>query len=142
MSTYSNIAGTPLTLNGGTMGGELIMADNLLTRPLLKDFGLEVSAIGNVGASRTFDITNANYFTATVDQASTFTFSNPTASGDACVFYIELTNGGAFTVTWPGSVSWDAAAAPTLQASGVDVLAFVTTNAGTTWRGFPVWQAA
>ena len=125
-----------------TAGGEFNAADNLLTRPLLKDFGLEVSAIGNVGSARTFDITSANYFTATLDQNSTFTFSNPTASGDACVFYIELTNGGAFTITWPGAVSWDVAQAPILQASGVDLLAFVTTDGGTTWRGFPVWQAA
>lgn len=138
----ATIANGLVDKTGDTMTGELIMSDQLVTRPLLKDFGLEVSAIGNVGATRTFDITNANYFTATVDQASTFTFSNPTASGDACVFYIELTNGGAFTITWPGAVSWDAAAAPTLQASGVDVLAFVTTDGGTTYRGFPVWQAA
>lgn len=144
-SAWTNASGdasTRVQKSGDTMSGELVMADKLLTRALLKDFGLEVSAIGNVGATRTFDITNANYFTATLDQNSTFTFSNPTASGDACVFYIELTNGGAFTITWPVAVSWDAATAPTLQASGVDVLAFVTTNAGSTWRGFPVWQAA
>lgn len=137
----ANAAGF-VTKSGSTMSGELIMADQLLTRPILKDFGLEVSAIGNVGATRTFDIVNGNYFTATVDQASTFTFSNPTATGDACVFYIQITNGGAFVVTWPGAVAWDAATAPTLQASGVDIIAFVTTDAGTAWRGFPVWQAA
>lgn len=137
----ANVSGV-LPLTGGTLSGELNLADNLLTRALVKDIGFEVSVIGNVGATRTFDITTANYFTATVDQASTFTFSNPTASGDACAFYIQLTNGGAFTVTWPGAVAWDAGEAPTLQSSGVDILGFVTTNGGTTWRGLTVWQAA
>ena len=112
------------------------------TGGLIKDFGIEAEAHGNTGAAMTIDIENGNYHTATVDQATTLTFSNPTASGDACIFYLELTNGGAYVVTWPGAVSWDVATAPTLQASGVDILAFVTTDGGTTWRGFPVWQAA
>ena len=109
---------------------------------LIKDFGIEAEVHGNTGATMTIDIENGNYHTATVDQATALTFSNPTASGDACIFYLELTNGGAFTVTWPAAVAWDVATAPTLQASGVDILAFVTTDGGTTYRGFPVWQAA
>ena len=43
----------------------------------IKDYAIEGSAIGNVGATRTFDLETANFFSATVDQASTFTFSNP-----------------------------------------------------------------
>jgi hypothetical protein len=129
-------------LTGATFSGEVVMADQLLTKPLLKDFGIEVNAHGATGATETLDIENGNYHTATVDEATTLTFSNPTATGDACIFYLELTNGGAFVVTWPAAVAWDVATAPTLQASGVDVLAFVTTDAGTTYRGFIVWAAA
>jgi len=47
-----------------------------------------------------------------------------------------LTNGGSQTVTWPASVDWAAATAPTLTSSGVDVLIFTTVDAGTIWYGF------
>jgi len=124
------------TFTGTVTTAAIAMADNLLTRATLQDYAIEGSAIGNVGATRTFDLTVANFFTATVDQASTFTFSNPPASGDFGSFVIELTNGGAFTVTWPAAVDWPGGAAPTLTASGKDQLVFTTRDAGTTWFGF------
>jgi hypothetical protein len=46
-----------------------------------------------------------------------------------------LTNGGSQTVTWPASVDWPAATAPTLTAAGVDKLVFETVDGGTTWTG-------
>jgi hypothetical protein len=49
---------------------------------------------------------------------------------------LELTNGGAFAITWPGSVDWPGGVAPTLTASGKDQLVFTTRDAGTTWLGF------
>ena len=82
-------------------------------------------------------MTLGNVVTATVDtSANTFTFSNPSASGTACSFTLILTNGGSQTVTWPAAVDWASGTAPTLTASGVDVLAFVTVDGGTTWYGF------
>lgn len=125
-----------VTLASTTLSGEMNCADQLVTRPILKDYALEGSAIGNTGASRTLDMTVANFFSATQDQACTFTFSNPPASGDFGGFILELTNGGAFTVTWPASVDWPAGTAPTLTASGVDQLVFTTRDGGTTYFGF------
>jgi hypothetical protein len=78
----------------------------------------------------------ANFFSATLDQASTFTFSNPPASGEFGTFVLELTNGAAFAITWPASVDWPGGTAPTLTASGKDQLVFTTRDAGTTWFGF------
>jgi hypothetical protein len=124
------------TLTGVTLAGEAACADNLVTRATLKDYAIEGSAIGNVGATRTFDLSVANFFSATVDQASTFTFSNPPASGDFGVFVLELTNGGAFAVTYPASVDFVGGVAPTLTAAGVDQLVFTTRDAGTTYLGF------
>jgi hypothetical protein len=125
-----------ITLAGAMTANAISMADNLLTRPTLKDYAIEGSAIGNVGATRTFDLSTANFFSATVDQASTFTFSNPPASGDFGCFVMELTNGGAFVITWPASVDWPAGTAPTLTSSGVDQLVFTTRDGGTTYFGF------
>lgn len=108
----------------------------------VRDILFPTQAHGNTGATEDFDLANGLFHTCTVDQNTTFTFSNPATTGTACAFYIEITNGGAYTITWPGSVSWDAATAPTLQSSGVDLLGFVTRDGGATWLGFPVWQAA
>ena len=75
--------------------------------------------------------------TATVDSsANTFTFSNPSATGKSCSFTLILTNGGSQTVNWPASVDFAGATAPTLTAAGVDVLGFMTVDAGTRWYGF------
>jgi hypothetical protein len=113
-------------------------ADYLVQRPVLKDYAIEGSAIGNVGATRTFDLETANFFSATLDQACTFTFSNPAASGDFCGFVLEITDGGAYVITYPASVDWVGGTPPTLTAAGVDQLVFTTRDAGTTWRGFVV----
>jgi hypothetical protein len=71
-----------------------------------------------------------------LDQACTFTFSNPPASGDFGAFVLELTNGGAFAITYPASVDFPGGVAPTLTASGVDQLVFTTRDGGTTYFAF------
>ena len=124
------------TFTGTVTTAAISMADNLLTRSVLKDYAVEGSAVGNTGSTETFDLTNANFFSATLDQACTFTFSNPPGSGDFGTFVLELTNGGAFTITWPASVDWPGGTAPTLTASGKDQLVFTTRDGGTIWFGF------
>tara|TARA_R110002126_G_scaffold4177_1_gene22373 strand:+ start:4961 stop:5320 length:360 start_codon:yes stop_codon:yes gene_type:complete len=111
------------------------LADNIVSRPVLEDYAIQGSAVGAVGATRTFDCAVANYFTATLDQACTFTFSNPPATGDAGGFRLVLTNGGAYAITFPAAVDWDGGTAPTLTAAGVDIMDFTTSDAGTIWYG-------
>jgi hypothetical protein len=130
------VFGTNPTLTGVTLAGEAACADNLVTRATLKDYAVEGSAIGNTGATRTFDLAVANFFSATLDQACTFTFSNPPASGDFGCFVLEITNGGAFAITYPASVDFVGGVAPTLTASGKDQLVFTTRDAGTTYFAF------
>ena len=48
-----------------------------------------------------------------------------------------LTNGGAYTITYPDSVKWANDEVPELTASGKDVLTFITIDGGTTWYGAP-----
>jgi hypothetical protein len=132
------VFGTNPTLTGVTLAGEAACADNLVTRATLKDYAVEGSAIGNTGATSTIDMAVANFFSATLDQACTFTFSNPPASGDFGAFVLELTNGGAFAITYPASVDFPGGLAPTLTASGVDQLVFTTRDGGTTYFGFVV----
>jgi hypothetical protein len=130
------VFGTNPTLTGVTLAGEAACADNVVNRPILEDYAIQGSAIGATGATATIDMEVANFFSATIDEACTFTFSNPPASGDFGAFVLELTNGGAFTVTYPASVDFPGGTAPTLTASGVDQLVFTTRDGGTTYFGF------
>jgi hypothetical protein len=130
------VFGTNPTLTGVTLAGEAACADNLVTRSILKDYAVEGSAIGATGATATIDMEVANFFSATLDQACTFTFSNPPASGDFGGFVLELTNGGAFVITYPASVDFVGGVAPTLTAAGVDQLVFTTSDGGTTYFAF------
>jgi len=117
---------------------KITMGDNLIETPEFIDYAESVNAIGGTGGgTQDLDIALGNVQTATVDTSTnTFTFSNPSISGKSCSFTLILTNGGSQTVNWPASVDWAGSTAPTLTTSGVDVLTFMTVDAGTTWYGF------
>jgi len=104
----------------------------------MKDYAETVNAIGSIGGgTQDIDITAGNVVTGTVDTSTTtFTFSNPSAATKSCSFTLILTNGGSQTVNWPGAVDWAGGTAPTLTTSGIDILTFMTIDAGTIWYGF------
>jgi len=149
----STLSGTTANFSGATtMGGAAVMsstlsvantatvgvvqmADNNLIRPKLLDYALKGNALGNVGTAATINFESGNFFSATSTAATTWAFTNPVASGDFGGFVLELTNGGAFTQAFPAAVDWPGGAAPTLTASGKDILVFVTRDAGTTYHG-------
>ena len=108
-----------------------------ITNRLLKDYGEVTNALGDLGGGTdAIDLTLGNSVSATVSTAAqTFTFTNPTASDELCGFTLVLTNGGSQTVNWPASVDWAGGTAPTLTTAGVDILVFITNDAGTIWHG-------
>ena len=85
-------------------------------------------------AANNVDCSLGNYFTKTTTAATSWTVSNVPATG-AYTFLLELTNGGSNTQTWYTGTKWPGGTAPTLTASGVDVLGFITDDGGTNWRG-------
>jgi hypothetical protein len=121
-----------------TYAGTQSLADNIIDQPKLQDYSETVNAIGGSGGgTQDFDLTVGNVASVTVDtNANTFTFSNPSASGTACTLTLIITNGASQTLNWPSSVDWAGGSAPTLTASGRDVLTFLTIDAGTIWYGF------
>ena len=99
----------------------------------------------SLSAGSTVDINNetGNVFALTTNQNTTFTFSNPPASGTAYGFTLKLTAGGTHTITYPGSVDFAGGTAPDAPASGVtDVLVFITVDGGTNWYGALAIDAA
>lgn len=105
---------------------------------VVHEYSETVNAIGSVGGgSQDIDLLLGTVVTATVDTSTTtFAFVNPPASGRAGSFTLILTNGGSQTVNWPAEVDWEGGVAPTLTASGVDILVFTTVDGGATWYGF------
>jgi hypothetical protein len=124
------------TITGMTLAGAVTGADQTVSAINLKDYGEITNALGSVTGATSIDLTDGNSVTATVTGAVTWTFSNPTASDELCGFTLKLVDGGSAAQTWPASVDWPAATAPTLTASGTDVLVFFTVDGGTTWYGF------
>ena len=99
----------------------------------------------SLSAGSTVDINNetGNVFALTTNQNTTFTFSNPPASGTAYGFTLKLTAGGTHTITYPGSVDFAGGTAPDAPASGeTDVLVFITVDGGTNWYGALAIDAA
>jgi hypothetical protein len=92
-----------------------------------------VNALGNVTGATTINLQSGGVVTATATGASTWTITNPGASGKASTFVLILANGGAFTQTWPSGTKWPGGAAPTLSSSGTDILTFLTVNGGANW---------
>ena len=83
------------------------------------------------------DVSTGNYFTKTINANSTFTFSNPAASGTVSAFTLELTHTSG-TITWPTTVVWNGGVgktAPTVATGKTHLFMFVTDDAGTTYRG-------
>ena len=98
------------------------------------------------GTSPAVNCHNGNSFSLVLSGNSTFTFTNPPASGTAYSFSIEIiqdSGASGYAVTWPSSVDWPAATAPTLTAtaSAKDIFVFTTRDGGTNWYGFTAGQA-
>ena len=93
-------------------------------------------------ASGTVNLLNGVWFKYTATSTLNWAFNNPgTADYDVQSFVLELTNGGAYTMNWPSGTKWAGGSAPTLTASGTDILGFYTSDMGTTWYGFVLGKA-
>ena len=104
------------------------------------------AAVTSTSNATTVNCEDGNTFMHTLTENTTFTFSNPPASGTAYTMTTEIiqdAGASGYTVTWPTSVDWPSATAPTLTAtaSAVDVFVFTTRDGGTTWYGFTAGQA-
>ena len=104
----------------------------------------ESTTITSSSNAATINLRDGNVFEHDLTENVTYTFSNPAASGRASCFVLKvIQDSSARTITWPGSVDWASATAPTLTATnnGVDVFGFMTIDGGTTYYGFTLGQA-
>jgi hypothetical protein len=153
VSTVLHVRGIEITKTGDTAAtsgalqadgsvavtGDFDWADNELKRAYLIDYA---EGLFNpvAAAAITLDFEVASVFDVTMDQATTFTFTNPPATGRVGSFTLILRQDGAggHVPTFPGSVDWNEASAPTFStgANDIDIVTFVTVDGGTVWFGF------
>ena len=93
----------------------------------------------------TLDLSTGQNFTHTLANNLTYTFANPPQSS-AFGFTLKIiqdSGASGYTVTWPGTVEWPSATAPTLTATanGTDIFVFTTDDGGTSYYGFTAGQA-
>ena len=150
-STAAEINYTDITTLGTSEASKVVTADangdvTLAAELKATSYNEAYVAVTSSGASTTVNCEAGNAFSHTLTENTTFTFSNPPASGTAYSFSIEIiqdASASGFTVTWPTSVDWPSGTAPTLTAtaSAKDVFVFYTRDGGTNWLGFTAGQA-
>jgi hypothetical protein len=106
----------------------------------------QVVPLGTPTLGSTVGPSSAQAFSVTIANACTIDLSTAHstwgANGVQSTKTLYITNGAAATITWTG-VTWEGTAStstpPTLAASGINCLLFVTSNGGSTVYGVQVW---
>jgi len=142
---------TELNYVGGVTSAIQTQLDDKITADVTGEFIADsynetYVAVTSSSNATTVDCHNGNAFSHILTENTTFTFSNPPASGTAFTFSLEIiqdSSASGYSVTWPNSVDWPSATAPTLTAtaSAKDVFIFYTRDGGTTFYGFTAGQA-
>jgi hypothetical protein len=133
-----------ITTLGTTAASKAVTAD---ANGVVKfDNGIQEEQITITSSSNaaTLNLNDGTNFLHDLTENVTYTFSNPAASGYASIFTLKvIQDSSARAITWPNSVDWVAATAPTLTATdnGVDYFVFITIDGGTTYYGFVAGQA-
>lgn len=135
-----------ITTLGTTEASKAVTADANGVVTFDNGISEEYTAVTSTSNATTVNLQDGTNFSHTLTENTTFTFSNPAASGKTSSFTLKLVqdaSASGFTVTWPTSIDWPSATAPTLTAtaSAVDYFVFITHDGGTTYYGFTAGQA-
>ena len=107
-------AATKYAISGGLIDGQI--------RTVITALGLNGSCI---------PCTSGNYFTATLSGNSSVYFQGVPANSYSLAYEVNHQTG---TITWPASVTWPSATAPTLTTGKTHLFMFVTDDSGSSWR--------
>ncbi len=126
-----------LRLSGGTMSGNINLADNSFLRPVLRDVAWAAD-VNSVTGTYTLDMEIGNAWDLTLTGNTTFTFANPATSSQWSEFQLLLRQDGTggWVVTWPAEVTNSPALNTTLATASL--LRIITTDGGSSWLVFIV----
>ena len=127
--------GVTLT-NAVTGTGKMVLDTSpTVNNPTVTNYVETVQALGTIGASTTFALTNGTVLTMTLTASTACTVTMPTATaGKSFILILTQAATGMTTCTFT-SVKWPGGTAPTITAtaSAVDIISFVAN--GTSWFG-------
>jgi hypothetical protein len=130
--------GLDVTDEGGGIAGLAVDETELTSFELNTEGGQSViKAHGSMGSTETFDPTDGNVHTGTLDANCTFTLNAPTGSGAALLEIRATQDGtGGRTITWPGAVSWiGGTPSPVTTAGTTAIYLLESLDGGSTWSG-------
>lgn len=139
-NTYGKKTATGTWTADQTFSANLLMADNEIRRPQITDFSITHNAITSSSNAITADCSAGNSFYHLLTENTTFTLSNPSPTGNLCQIVIRIKQdgaGGAYTVTWPASVTWSGGSKPVVSTgnNAFDKFTLTTDDEGTAWYG-------
>jgi hypothetical protein len=125
-----------LPLSGGTMTGPIIG---------LKEMSVNLD---DTSSEADIELGRGNVFTKIITENQKFWFCNPLESPNVNEFWVDLTNGGNYAITfgtWNGEVidnniQWVGGVQPELTFGGRDILGFESHDGGATWVGGIVFK--
>lgn len=120
--TIATTDSTKLPLSGGVMTGAITS---------IRETRVAVD-------SNSINLAAGNVFTKTISANVPLVVANIASSGTTNSFILELTNGGAYIVTWWSGVKWTGGIAPILSVVGTDILGFYSHDGGLSWHGIVV----
>ena len=126
-ATAGDYDGTAINMNGST-----------LTKPDIKGWYEVAEAVSSSAGAITYNYANGNVKTTPLtENITTMTLSNWPTTGKHGKLTLYITQGAsAFTIAWPGAVTWGAAGAPDLSTvSKAYCIVLTTVNGGTTVYG-------
>jgi len=141
LTSTTTTANAALPKAGGTLSGEIVAADQIISAPVLKNYSETVHAGGNTGSTETLDETDGNLQTWTLDANCTFTMPSGSGlqAGTSLTLVLTQDGTGSRTVTFTG-VKWAGGEAmeASTGAADIDIVTFITYNGGAS----PVWYGA
>jgi len=145
-ATTAEINYLDVTTLGTTEASKAVTADANGVVTFDNGVSEEYTAVTSSSNATTVNLQDGTNFSHTLTENTTFTFSNPASSGKVSAFTLKIVqdaSASGYTVTWPTSVDWPSATAPTLTAtaSAIDYFVFITHDGGTNWYGFTAGQA-
>jgi len=116
-----------------------VFADKILSRPIFKDYGESVNALGSVTGTATADVTLGNHCSMTLTGNTTLTISNPSPTSNFCMLalYVTQDGTGGRVLTFPAACKNTAGATFSISGTVANKMTEVfmyTLDAGTIWR--------
>jgi hypothetical protein len=141
-TNWAQVAGTgDVTLDATQTLTNKTLTSPIVNTGLFTGSRITVSALGTLTTgTTTLDLATAQVYTATITASDTITiaFSNAPSSGQSQVVLLRLIDAGGGTIVWPANTKFTAGTAPTLTASGVDVLGVYYDVTTTTYMVFVI----